>query len=271
VKDQQKRRWGADAKLEFKSPNYKRAPVIETSIAVRFATPNKWNIHIFGLLQQQFSERFPIFETAPPMPLQEAGKIQLTFPPAAPRVRGLYWSEQRDRLIQLQDNLFCMNWQKAASAVRYPRYATLRKDFLHEWDAFVTLASRAALGPFEITGCSVTYINKVDASSDLGASDLCAYLTRAPDSVAKSGLILAGQTISVTLARDSTQVTCLVQPAIQLADNTKITQMTMVAESKGASPSGDDLMPRLDSAHELLIEAFEALTSARAQTAWGKE
>jgi uncharacterized protein (TIGR04255 family) len=245
--------------------------VIETSLAVRFAAPQKWNIHIFGLLQEQLFKSFPIFETAPPLPLQEAGKIQFTFPPAAPRVRALYWSQARDRLIQLQDNIFCMNWQKAATAVRYPRYKSLRSDFVREWDAFVTLAGRVGVGPFEIAGCSVTYINKVDASSSLGPSDLCAYLAQPPENVAELGLIVAAETVSVMLTRDSQQITYLVQPAIQLTDNTKITQVTLVAETKSISPSGDDLMPRLDSAHQLLIETFETLTSTRAQAMWGKE
>jgi uncharacterized protein (TIGR04255 family) len=270
VKSEKKQRWGSSSESAFQSPNYRRAPVIETSLAVRFATPSKWNIHVFGLLQKRLSEAFPIFEAAPPIAVSD-GKIQLTFPAPAPRIRALYWSPLRDRLVQVQDNLFCMNWQKAASAAEYPRYKTLREDFLREWDTFVSLAAKAGLGPFEIGGCSVTYINKVDPSSNLDPPDLCTFLAETPDDALKLGLALAAQTTSLTLARDSQSVTYLVQPAIQVADNTRITQITLVAESKGVSPSGDDLMPGLDSAHQLLVETFEALTSSRAKEAWGKE
>jgi uncharacterized protein (TIGR04255 family) len=263
------RRWGS-SKLTAASPTYKRAPVIETSLAVRFATPSNWNIHIFGLVQARIAKSFPIFESAPPL-VSEPGKIQFTFPAAAPRVRALYWSESRDRLVQLQDDLFCMNWQKSSTASEYPRYPALREDFLSEWDSFVKIAADARLGPFEITGCSVTYINKIDPSAGLAPSDLCVFIAPTPNQIQNLRLTLAAQNMSLTLTRDSQQITYLLQPAIQLADNTRITQITLVSESKAVSPTGDDLITHLDCAHDLLIETFEALTSSHAKEVWGKE
>jgi hypothetical protein len=117
----------------------------------------------------------------------------------------------------------------------------------------------------------MTYINRIDENLQLSPPDLSAFVTEIPESLSTLGLKPTALTTSLVLAKGSEQVTYTVQPAIQLANNVRVTHLTLVSESKTISPDGSDLLSRLDDAHKLLIETFEALTSDHAKQEWQKE
>jgi hypothetical protein len=54
-----------------------------------------------------------------------------------PKLRGLYVNDKLGRLLQIQDDLFAVNWRKESSTATYPRYEALRDAFVSELDNYL--------------------------------------------------------------------------------------------------------------------------------------
>src|SRR6059036_832164 len=132
----------AHAIRDFTNP-----PVIETVLSVQFAPLSKFSIPHFGLYWQKVRHKFPRTELRPPVAHvkeqfgsgEEKAAIQFSIefvPATALQVRCWFLDQKGNRFLQVQNDRFIHNWQKVAGDETYPRYESVRSDFVEEWVRF---------------------------------------------------------------------------------------------------------------------------------------
>ena len=260
-------RWGDRSVFVVDGPTYRHPPVVETSLGVHFAPISNWKANIFGLFQARVRERYPRFDSAPPVAWQMQTGPFPNFSVSIsqiPKIRGLYLDADQNSLIQIQDDFFFVNWRKAANEDSYPRYRTLRLRFLDEWDSFNQFLAENNLFIGPIAQCQVNYVNVVEVNGDLTAADICTDLS-------VSGLL--GERIQFAAQYHSEDIELNYQlvPGIRVQDNRDVMQFTLTASTSKLDPMGGDLINRFDATHRVLVEFFERLTSKRAKNVWGRQ
>lgn len=247
---------------------YRKPPLVETSLGVGFEPIPGWNVQHFGLYQHEVRERYPTFDTANPIVLGRPGLNMSIFVPAQ-KVRAFYSNEERTRLIQMQNDLFFLNWQKMANETSYPRYHKLKAAFLDEWRAYGEFLDGNKLARPTVSRQQISYINVIDrarmGNGFLEIDDVFAAWR------SSQGTISAARrdvTMSATYQIDDVELTYVLQSAIRLADSQPVFQFTLTSSTMRNVVDVDASL--MDHLHAVLIEAFEEFTSQRAKEFWGK-
>jgi uncharacterized protein (TIGR04255 family) len=263
-------RWGGPATITVVSPSYSNPPVIETSLAVQFAPFSEWNVSLLGAFGERIASRYPQFNAAAAVVLK--GKLPFSLSAGAvPRVRGLYVNGAAGRLVQVQDDMFAVNWQrKHSSDEQYPRYASLRQTFVEELDGYFRFLRDRGISSPTITGCQVTYINVVDPSSGLSYADVWNLMASPTRRDLTDPFHLTSLNVTAMFAEESVELTYSVTPALRMHDNASVIQFNLVSAESQVEASGNDLLTKMDRAHDLLIRAFEGMTSDLAKEVWGR-
>lgn len=156
-----------------KLPDYGSPPVVETVVGVQFkALPMMTNAHLGVFWQSLGREEWPTVVDAPPLPGQEerfspeahwgkAFRLQLTQSPSS-RIR--ITNRDGTRMIQLQNGRLHLNWL-GAGGDQYPRYHTVRAEFIRCLRRLLEFVQSAELGSVEADQWEVTYVNHIPRSS----------------------------------------------------------------------------------------------------------
>jgi len=91
-------------------------------------SPLLWNASLLGLYRATIRDEYPQYEDAVPV----VGGVGVALFPAPQR--GLYFSEKRDVLVQLQQTMFYLNWRRLGPDEPYPRFEPQRDRFIREWE-----------------------------------------------------------------------------------------------------------------------------------------
>src|SRR5207249_7496357 len=92
-----------------------------------------------------------------------AMQFSIEFVPAtALQVRCWFLDQKGNRFLQVQNDRFIHNWQKVAGDETYPRYESVRSEFVEEWVRFRQFLSEENLGTPEVDQCEVTYVNHIE-------------------------------------------------------------------------------------------------------------
>jgi uncharacterized protein (TIGR04255 family) len=239
--------------------DYRKPPVSETSVGVGFAPLQGWDVHFFGEVLEAVRPRYSRFEAAPPLAIPTQG-LAFRFS-AVPPIRGLYFSSNNTQLVQVQDNLFFVNWRKWPPENSYPHYGALRSRFGEDWDTFCNVLTRFGVPLPIVSRYQLAYVNVVP-HADVRPTDL---FTRwsPPD-----GMQQADATInsSYRLAERNVDVAVSLQPGLRVEDNLPVSQLTIVVGRN--APHSSDPVGHFDDLHDVLIETFQAITSQSAQQRW---
>lgn len=260
-------RWGGPATFAAAGPSYTNAPVVETSLMVQFKPSPNWNLGLLGLFQERVKGTFPRFEMAQP--------IVLAQPPFAAaglqfRARGLYINEKEGRLLQVQDDAFAVNWRKASPDTPYPRYPSLREQFIAELEGYLAFLNEHGIPELPIAGCQVSYVNILEPRSGLTYADL-GFVVPEPGPGASEGVEMSSMSAMAAFRNSSSQLSYNIAPALRIEDNATVTQFVLNSSARQVDASGRDLLDGIDGAHDLLIKVFERMTSENAKRTWGKK
>lgn len=244
--------------------SYERPPVTETSLGIQFSPVPGWDVHFFGLFGERVKLEYPLFESAAPVILDPQSPVFLS---RVPKIRGLYTSEARTDLVQIQDDFFFVNWRKTAESTGYPGYPAARARFINQWSTFRGFLASFGIESPAIRRYQVTYVNHSE-QNEIPPGDL---LTNwKPPAGSEPG----GFSLSTTyrLANREVDVTIAMQPAVRTVDNVSITQTT-ITTSRNLPDGVARLDPaiELDELHRALIETFQSITSPAAKTHWRPE
>jgi uncharacterized protein (TIGR04255 family) len=156
----------AQTECSFKVP-----PLQEVSFSVQFEPISGLHLGLIGFLWNTFKDRYPLVETADELTheIEKFGVISRKKPgfqlyEQVPIPRVLFISDDQHYLIQIQKDRFIFNWRKLLDQdIQYPRYPSLRKRFLEEFNHFKEFLSAAGLGDPECDQVEFTYVNHIDA------------------------------------------------------------------------------------------------------------
>src|SRR5664279_166069 len=136
--------------------SYERPPVTETSLGIQLSPVPGWDVNFFGLFGELVKSEYPLFESAAPAILDSQSPVFLS---RVPKIRGLYTSEARTDLVQIQDDFFFVNWRRAAGSTAYPGYPAVRARFKSQWATFRTFLAGFGIESPAIRRYQVTYVN----------------------------------------------------------------------------------------------------------------
>ena len=139
-------------KIDFAEP-----PVVEVAAGVQFERLPGFQAPHFGLFWQTVRSDFPHFQPAPPRLKGGEEPFALSEVPT----RCWFLSEDRRRLLQLQQGSFVFNWRRRDTddAGAYPEFAHIYPEFVRHLTGLRKFAADEALGAIECRECELTYVN----------------------------------------------------------------------------------------------------------------
>lgn len=261
-------------------PRYSNPPVVETVISVQFApligyssplAGRFWSIHL--------AQEWPKSTEAPRIPDQferfddEALWMHPTFMVQSGQPnRVQFTSANEERMIQIQDSRFILNWRKQPDRA-YPTYQTLLAEFVALFTKFAAFASEAGLGNIEANGWELTYVNHIPRGDLWNSSSDFSKIVPGLSAVSVSGYNL--ETMSAdwryTLPNERGRVYASVRHIRIVGKTSEAMLIQLVARGGINFEKQQSLKEGLELGHEATARCFAALTSAAAQARWGKE
>jgi uncharacterized protein (TIGR04255 family) len=270
--------------IKFKSP-----PVVETALSVQFNSLAGFTTAHAGWFWKEYIEKLGDGPTNEWKQVVEAGRIPelsekfgaedvWTLPSIqfrqgvmSPRIQII--RADGERMIQVQDNRFILNWQKRASA--YPSYETLLPEFRNMLNAFESFCSEAGFGKPVYNLWEVAYIDQVkkgtmwDSARNLNR--IFPALTTPPVSVHHAPPS-DDETMSAdwrfSLADRRGRLYVQVRQVRILPSNEEAIQLTITA--RGPVSATQSWEQGLNFGHDALRESFLSITSAEAHEFWKK-
>jgi uncharacterized protein (TIGR04255 family) len=248
---------------------YANPPLVETSLGVGFSPIPEWNVEHFGLYYHEIRARYPRFDAANPIVLGRPG-VSLIVGPAVPKIRAMCSNDDRTRLVQVQDDLLFLNWQKMATESTYPRYSRLKAAFLEEWESFTGFLDGNALERPVISRQQITYINVIERTSAqseaLGLEDIYTQWRLTKGKISENHRDV---TLSASYQIGEVELIYTLQPALRISDQQPVFQFSLATGSGRSAATSVD-MALMDLLHDVLLAAFEEFTSDRAKALWEK-
>jgi uncharacterized protein (TIGR04255 family) len=269
-------------------PDYGAPPVSEVVLGVQFNSLDRLMTPHFGLIWEQFRDRFGIVEEHPPLdPVFEtfpekgtaavAGAFNIQMMTSVPTPRVFFLSGDRSELLQVQRDRFIHNWRKTEAADHYPRYERLAETFSTCYREFDALMKREKVGQIVANQCEIIYVNQIP-------------LLQGETTVAAFERIFGRLTVTVDLEdvgkpedarfmiryvmrdRDKAAIGRLMvsaEPAMQ-ADGTNVVQLTLVARGRPMSADANGIIEFFDAGRRLIVRSFTNLTSKKMHQEWGR-
>lgn len=262
-------------------PAFQEPPLEEVVFGVQFEPLKLFSAAHFGLYWDRIRARYPSCEDHPPLvPQRELPEIQPTTVEAVirmgrPPARCWFISEEKTRLIQLQQDRFLMNWRRVGGAEAYPRFPTLIEAFKREWQGLLDFVEREGLGEVKVDQCELSYINHIDKGvgwedfSDLGRVFTIIRPTGPtgflpiPEVVSWSG--------AYKLPDGRGRLRVEMTPAFRGRDFKLFLSLTLTVRGAPAAQSGGRVFEWFDLAHEWVVRSFDELTQPTMHSIWKKQ
>lgn len=264
-------------------------PVVETALSVQFNSLVGFTAAHAGWFWKEYVEKlgdgppndWKQIAEAPKIPEQSekfgaedvwaAPSVQVKqglFSPRIQLIRG-----DGERMLQVQDNRFILNWRKRASA--YPSYETLMPEFRTLLAAFESFCSEAGFGTPVYNLWEIVYVDQVKKGtmwdSARSLNRLFPALT-APAVSVRHAPPSDDETVSAdwrfSLADRRGRLYVQLRQARILPSNEEVIQLTTTA--RGPVNDTQSWEQGLNFGHDALRETFLAITSTTAQEFWRK-
>jgi uncharacterized protein (TIGR04255 family) len=263
----------AKQSIGLESPVFENPPVVETTLGLRFAPVEGFNVVHFGQLIDTFRDHYPSFELKPPV-----GVVQLNFDLEAttynPPARCWYINADKTQLVQVQADFFIRNWRATSECPDYQHYDRIRPLFVRDWELFSTFLANAGLKRPNIWQCEVSYINHLVRGRDWNTfSDLAKLfpIWRGLDpNRAFKTMEMAVFTAAFKLPDERSRIQFTLQPGVR-TDGTEILQLTVTAAGQPPDQDNPTLYDWLDFGHLAVVNGFVHFTSDEAHKIWRKK
>jgi len=270
-------------------PKFEIPPVVETVLGVQFANltgyttahagwfwkeyldklnePNlKWSMaQDAPRLEDQF-ERFGSEDTWAPM-------LSLKALPSSQSHRTQIFRSDGERLIQVQDSRFILNWKKQSGA--YPSFGPLLEEFRTLLHAFQIFANEGGFGALAFNQWEVVYVDQLkkgelwESARDWSRIFPGLSMPQLKDTsllVSGDEAVSADWRFSISERRGRMYIT--LRQAKVLPSNEEVLNITFLA--RGPVTATETWERGLELGHEVLNETFLSITSLEAQTRWRK-
>lgn len=154
------------------TPDFANPPIVEFVLGAQFAPLENFNTGHFGLFWERLGRNeWPIVGEEPPLDPQfeqfEAPRwrtvrnLQFKLQPGFQQGRLTLQNADRDRMIQLQDTRFLLNWRKRTSGteVKYPSDKVLIGEFESKFAFLEKFVAEHNLGELQLNQWEITYVD----------------------------------------------------------------------------------------------------------------
>ena len=270
------------------SPSYEYPPVSEVAIAAYFSPPlGLRSVHI-GLLWERWRDRYPRTEDHPALPAVLAESfapspfpmpIQFGSPPG---VRTWFLSSPGDRIVQLQADRLVLNWRRVDPEQPYPRYETIRPEFVQLLTELLELVKAEELGEVTLQQGEVMYINPIPVATveqQGGLRGLLAAWTGensddflpAPEDMTMSARFrIPHPTTNEPIGRLYFQLSRGMQAVEERAAVEDVYLLQLFARGLPLEPGMSGTTDFLDLGHDWVVRGFTSLTSQSMHELWGR-
>jgi uncharacterized protein (TIGR04255 family) len=247
-------------------PDYKKPPVIEVVCGISFKAIEKFKGPHYGLFWQKVRKKYPVCEHAPRL---EFTPPDLDLGNYLPRM--WFINEEKNMLIQLQNNKLYFNWRRMQQEEAYPRYHAIIKGFKSNLRIFRMFLEDENLGSVEPIKCELTYINHIpkgegwESLVDLNGvfKDLS---WASKERFLPSPVSLVGNAVFV-LPEDNGRLEVTLQHGERKIDKHPMLILQITATGLGADESDDAVWKWFEVAHEWIVCGFADLTGQSIQKA----
>lgn len=244
------------------------------------------------MLWTEYRDRFPKVEQQPPLsPIREqfgetSPRFAFTMQGTFPMPRIWFLSEDGHRLVQIQHDLFILNWRKLDTGEEYPRYRAIRDMLVDEVGLFEESVEQEGIGPIRPVQAELTYVNHIDAREAGGSRKPLSRIIKtwgSENAVGKppeAGEFAAGKlpefeeasiAAHYIMREDEMSVGRLhisVEPQRYVKDNAPLYALTLVARGAPNTPDLDAAVHLLDKGHAAIVEGFTAITTKEMHSVW---
>jgi len=262
-------------------PDFDAPPVTEVAIALHFLAPNFRAVHL-GLLWERLRDRYPVVEERSPM-MSQVEQFGATHPPTVqfqfldtpPVPLTVFADPTRESLVQVQQDRFQCSWRQGSPGHPYPRYSSLREEFVKNVAILDQFAAQQDIGELLVKQAEITFINAI---TDVDTVADVLRLTPAP----------VRDTTTELPEPDLTRVAQ--RRTFRTDDDVPYARLHMAAEP-GLSPSGEvvqlvftyrgepfagrrvvhplaSIMGFLDEGHDRIVRAFADTTTDAMHLIW---
>ena len=271
----------SDQALAFKFP-----PVVETVIGVQMQPIEGWTTaHAAWFWREHLSEHFVTpSEHAPIRDMFEKfGPFASRLVPTAggisfEAVPNRLWvqTESGDRLVQLQQTRFLINWRKRSS--EYPSYGLLIEEFEEYFGKYTTFLDQAKLGRPSLNQWEITYVDHIDIGPDSERSAPASWagIARALGSPLEgvgSELPMDGLNLgwSFEIGPELGRLHITVRLGMNRVTSSEKEVLIFNFTARGPISAAVDHRVGLEAGHDAINRAFAAFMTESIQESWGKQ
>lgn len=249
-------------------PKYRNPPVNEVAIGIGFEPLKDFKIPHSGLFWEKIKDNFPHCEHAVPLGIE---KNEATDPSTGiPLPRLFFFSQDKDKLIQLQNGRFYFNWRKREKLAGYPSYKkikTIYDDYLKLFSGFV---EENKLGSLKILNCELNYVNQFpkdeiwenleDMKKIIPILDLENFgrgFLKNPEKLNWETIFSFPENRGVLIVR--------IKKGTRTIDTYPVLALEMIAQGLGEDKSKESVESWFEMAHEWIVRGFTDITALKIQ------
>lgn len=255
-------------------PDFGKPPLNEVVLGVQFVPPVGYQQIHAGEVWSLYRDEYPIVEEQPPLPPQfetfgapQPSQLRIGFVAGSQHDRFWFLSENREQLIQFQNDRLLHNWRKIGDGTNpYPRFESMIQKFEGELHKLEQFASRLHSQNLSCNQVEVTYINHIIPDKDDTVGDWFRTVNDAE---------LRAEDLSLNYRRivtDDNNQPCgrlysELNPAMK-RDGTRILSLNLTVRGTPASPGIDASLDFLEKGRALIVNEFANITSESAHKSW---
>lgn len=262
-------------------PQFENPPVVEAALSVQFKPMSGWTIPHFGLFWQGIRQSLPEINVLNPIQAQSEDVEKPPFlslqwrvePVTVPEVRCWFASQDKHRLIQLQNDRFVFNWRKLDSNLDYPRYKDfVRPTFETYWQRFLSFLVQENLGIPSVNQCEMTYVNHIKRNEGWTTIDEWDQVFNVVRKNHPAEFLpppeLEQFNLSYLMPDKAGRLRVEANPVIRKSDGNQAIAFSLVARGCPQSTETNDILAWFDLGREWIVRGFTDLTTPKMHQLW---
>lgn len=235
-----------------------------------------------GLFWDTIKAEFPIFEEKPYLvPKIESYKIEFDKPPSEelkfPQLPRLWFlSENKNEILQLQQDQFLNNWRKVRDDDKYPHYDEIIQKYENQFNNFNAFVNKHKIGEIKPLQYELTYVNHISSLNGWGKdTPIENIFPKFNLNFEKKNFLPKYESFHWTNTYRLPNEEGRLYSQIRLVRNKDhadpLIQFQLRVTGINRKPSLDKMRSWFDLAHEWIILSFVELTNEKAQKEyWGR-
>jgi uncharacterized protein (TIGR04255 family) len=251
-------------------PAFDAPPVVEVAVGIEFLPIDELNTVELIRLHDTWKDDFPSIRLQPEVPSANrlASQLPSYFEAGVQPVRLWSLTADENLLVQVQADRLVVNWRRMAGDAAYPRYETLRRDFVRRWAQLNEHLELIAAPDVRPLVADVTYVNVINYDADADPATVLNFLQPSPGLLPAQALQVQRVTLFPSGASEDGGGTLSITGVVEAPGRLRLdvaARIRLEVDGRLIDP-----LEALDRAHVLGVEAFVACTSEVMQRRWGR-